>query len=820
MGSTLSGRAGAVRLLAILLAAATAPGCGGGGGGGAMAPRSVLLPGDRFLEANPAKHNPPGFASRRAGYEGVDEYDVAWINTGTGETGTDGHLRRVKAASAYARGATGDGETIVVVDSGLDSAHREFSGAGKVEIGTSLTAGYTPSGDDLFHGTAVAGVAAANRGALSGLNMHGVAFEARVYAVSLELGGGGGDYTPLDLGSRTASDDSANAADYSNVIGRNKGAIVNFSFGYSGGVSRYDRAALRGAFPATAAALAQSGTRDADKQIVVWSAGNAFDKRLADGARPRADSPEVLAGLGVAFPELRGHVLAVVAVDQDGGIASYSNRCGLAAAFCLAAPGSHIIAPSGGTGDPTDYNLSSGTSLAAPVVSGALALLRHYFRNPDGARALGNTELVRRLLATADRTGRYADEATYGQGLLDLDAATRPVGPLRTSLSSDPASRPLAGTGLDLAGGAFGSRLSEALAGTGMVGFDRLDAPFAVSLAGVARSPAREEGPPETTAAQRAGTRTGFGVAALREVAPHDARRPGELLLSFAPAGRGEESGRAWWLSWGRHEGRSLGLYRDGAAGRFTDRSAFAAPWLALVRDGPGLGTSLPLPDGGRVSLALMRGSPHEEGYRSAGGHAGAGAIAEYRPGDGALSLQAGFVREADGFLGARPRGALGAASASTAFAGFNHREPLTGGWDLLASGWLGWTRPEVRGGDILDGVSRLRSSAFGLGLERRSWQREGDWFGVRLSQPMRVESGSAELRYAVGRTPYREILYERRRVDLASSVRPWQAEAAWRTPLAGGEMSASLGLERSADANIRHGDIEFLGALRFDYAF
>ena len=514
-----------------------------------------------------------------------------------------------------------------------------------------------------------------------------------------------------------------------------------------------------------------------------------------------AGSPEVLAGLGVAFSGLRRHVLAVASVDQNGDIADYSNRCGRAAAFCLAAPGTDIVIPLGGA-DPDDYSIGSGTSYAAPVVSGALALLRQYFRNPDGSRALGNVELVRRLLTTADKTGRYADSAVYGQGLLDLDAATRPVGPLRTSLSSDPASRPLAGTGLDLAGGAFGSRLPEALAGAAAVGFDRLDAPFPVSLSGLGRGPAREEGPTETVA-RGAETPSGLAVRALYDHAPRDGSRPGELLLSFSSAGSrtpGDE--RDWWLSWGRHAGRSLGLYRDGAAGLFADRSAFAAPWLSLVRDGPGVGASLPLADGGRVSLALMRGSPHAEGFRGVGGDEGAGAVAEYRPDDGALSLQAGFVREEDGFLGARPRGALGEASAATAFAGFNRRQPLADGWDLLSSGWVGWTRPEVGDGAWLAGVSELRSSAFGLGLERRSVWREGDRFGLRLSQPLSVESGSATLRYAVGRTAYREALVETRRVTLAPAARPWQVEAAWRAPWAGGELSASLGAERSAWTN------------------
>ena len=55
-------------------------------------------------------------------------------------------------------------------------------------------------------------------------------------------------------------------------------------------------------------------------------------------------SPALTSGLGVHFPELRSHVLAVVAVDQDGVLAKFSNPCGSAKDFCLAAPGVNLIA--------------------------------------------------------------------------------------------------------------------------------------------------------------------------------------------------------------------------------------------------------------------------------------------------------------------------------------------------------------------------------------------------------------------------------------------------------------------------------------------
>ena len=65
-----------------------------------------------------------------------------------------------------------------------------------------------------------------------------------------------------------------------------------------------------------------------------------------------------------------------------------------------------------------------GTSFAAPLVSGSLALLKQMFPT------VGNHELVNRLLTTANKEGIYSDSSIYGQGLLDLDRATRPLAQL------------------------------------------------------------------------------------------------------------------------------------------------------------------------------------------------------------------------------------------------------------------------------------------------------------------------------------------------------------------------------------------------------
>ena len=50
---------------------------------------------------------------------------------------------------------------------------------------------------------------------------------------------------------------------------------------------------------------------------------------------------------------------------------------------------------------------------------GRIALLSDYFEGQ-----LGNTEILQRLFSTANKSGIYSDSEIYGQGLMDLDAAT------------------------------------------------------------------------------------------------------------------------------------------------------------------------------------------------------------------------------------------------------------------------------------------------------------------------------------------------------------------------------------------------------------
>ena len=92
------------------------------------------------------------------------------------------------------------------------------------------------------------------------------------------------------------------------------------------------------------------------------------------------------------------------------------------------------------------------------------------------------------MFATANKNGVYAEKAIYGQGLMDLNAATEPVGQVSAMMSlnlSGPMT-PAIFSNIQLTSPSFGDAIANGIGNDTVIFFDELDAPFRRSLKSLA----------------------------------------------------------------------------------------------------------------------------------------------------------------------------------------------------------------------------------------------------------------------------------------------------------------------------------------------
>ena len=326
----------------------------------------------------------------------------------------------------------GEGVTVGVLDTGIDGAHPHFRNKTIIER---FTPGATDEdGSERSHGTAVASIIAGEDLSHIDFDAQGVAWGADLVVFALPLGTAPELYAPIPV-SRLPGTAEYFAERFEEILAWQFGSrsidFLNLSLGVSGIIENYSEEVVRDPFAPLLPVILQES---ADEKVVfVWAAGNSHGRmcdipitQCVDGA-VEASSIDLLPGLAVRFPELQETTVAVVAISPEGEIAEFSNRCGIAAGYCLAAPGDGVQFSYFGPGPDgpgfRHVGAGGGTSLAAPMVTGGLAVMKQYFRGQ-----ISNTDLLARLLETANSGGIYADSAIYGRGLMDLGAATSPVG--------------------------------------------------------------------------------------------------------------------------------------------------------------------------------------------------------------------------------------------------------------------------------------------------------------------------------------------------------------------------------------------------------
>jgi len=320
--------------------------------------------------------------------------------------GSQWGLSAINAQQGWNAG-TGTGQTIVaVIDTGVDLTQPdlqanlwtnpgEIPGNGKDDDGNGYADdvhGYDFAGNDpdptdqRGHGTHVAGIigAAGN----NGIAGSGVAWKTRIMALKIFDANGNGNMLS-----------GAQAIDYAV---RNGAKIINTSWG--------------GTTPDAdlAAAIARA---QAAGVIIVTSAGN-------DGA-----NDDTAAQYPADYARTYDNTISVAAVTQSGALASWSNFG--TGTVTLAAPGDNIVSTAMGGGTTT----KSGTSMAAPFVSGALAVL--WDKHPTWTYQ----QILAKLRSSVDALPSLAGKVSTG-GELDLakllDATSPPPPPVQSPPPATP----------------------------------------------------------------------------------------------------------------------------------------------------------------------------------------------------------------------------------------------------------------------------------------------------------------------------------------------------------------------------------------------
>ena len=683
-------------------------------------------------------------------------------------------LKAIGADQAYANlelrfgpgVAAGEGVTVGVLDTGIDTGHPAFGD--RIVTEQFLPGAVDEDGSEVSHGTAVASILAGAE--IPGFEPQplGVAWGADLAVFALPLGTAPELYDPIAV-SELPDTGEYFAETFEEILAWEFGSesidFLNLSLGASGLIENYGEEVVREPFEAMAVVIAQEGVDD--KVVFVWAAGNEHGTacdipipQCVDGA-VEASSPILLSGLALRFPELRQNTVAVVAIRPDGEIADFSNRCGIAADFCLAAPGDDVkysyFGPHPADGRPVrGVGTGGGTSFAAPMVTGGLALMKQYFRGQ-----LSNVDLLARLLETANRSGLYADAAIYGRGLMDLAAATSPVGAPVVAMGDRVGGfgASIQGTSLQV-GRAFGDSFVHSLANREIAAFDTLGAPFWYDAGSFVTAATRPSLLHRLRDLQRASARA-------PEASPTDPIRLPILATPGAPQGAVP----------------ALHLADSGAP-------AARAGHLALA--GRSLVATMPV--GANLSATALT----TEGL--AGQQPASGAALAWREPDAALGVRVGWLGERETLLGTSSEGAFGDLVANALFAGLEADADM-GRWRIGGAVEIGTVNARTRDG-LFQGVSPLATSAFALHATRQG--AEGDVVRVSLAQPLRVEDGEARLAVPSGRTTAGAVIRSAVALNAEPGGRQVDLAVQWQRPLDVGQLSlgATLSREPGHDRN------------------
>lgn len=271
----------------------------------------------------------------------------------------------------------GAGVKVAVIDTGIDVSHPDLLGSviQGVDISTpSALVEQTPVQDFGYHGTMVASLLA-GRGHGKNLGLIGVAPESQLISVAMRF----------DLQPQNTDEQVAAGIHYAVDAGAK---VINLSL-----------------------------TRNSKDWPALWDEAfqYAFDNDVVvvAAAGNRASGTDQ-----VGAPATIPGVLVVAGVDKNANISNQASTDGLT--IGVSAPATDLVSAYPGG----DYKIWSGTSGAAPIVSGLVALIRSKYPQIDA------NNVINRVISTATKMTDETYSTQYGYGLIDPQKALTATLPL------------------------------------------------------------------------------------------------------------------------------------------------------------------------------------------------------------------------------------------------------------------------------------------------------------------------------------------------------------------------------------------------------
>ncbi|KZL11529.1 S8 family peptidase [Pseudovibrio sp. Ad26] len=645
----------------------------------------------------------------------------------------------------YARslGLTGAGQTIALVDEGFLLSHNDLSDKNITVYGKNTVKD---------HGTFVATIAAGDE---DGDGVMGVASGADLHLTS------------LDGGASSVSDTAHLAAATQDAV--SKGAIVqNNSWGYvfladesSITLSHYNAWAGFNPGLSSAELFANFFGESAPDWENYISALDQFGNNgvvvFSQSNDENDTSSSLMAALPEIFPELKGSwVVAVNGLPEynsSGGISKVhrlSAGCLETAEYCLTANGSTY---GGISASNNSYDKGTGTSFAAPQISGSVALLAEAFPS------LPASDLLNRLFASANNsfftatdsvdfgngiTHGYSEE--FGHGFVDLKAALLPIGNIGVPVTNNAYDgiAPLSEVNIT-SGSAHGDAFSSALSGKTMAIYDSLGANFTISADTIIKASTED-----------------FGARLTKFQSDRSARTSAPMSYSFMGNELATETGGFQFVSGNIAEvGEELGFLRS-SNGLFSGTSS-------VVPDTPDtIAFATVSKSDGHGFSAMTFVERSSDSVVSAG--FGLSAARAVTPN---LTGVIGFVAngETESALGLTAESqqdeSLSAASSAFTFAGeWTYRKGLS----FYANAELGLT--VASGAGYIESFDPALHSAFSVGAKIEGVFSKEDRITLSLRQPLRIEQGNGTIRLPSGRLADGTITYANHQVDMQPSAR------------------------------------------------